>query len=573
MGKYTKALKIRLKARNTATEIAEAITTPSQGKLIFICPRNFPILAEIAVLKKIKATAQKAEKEILFIAMQKWIRDMLLGQNIPVEAKCPKQYLDTETVSIDDLVKKESTPAKKNKTTFTLTPPTPEPETNKVVAKETPPKPTKKATPPPQFSTQKIEPRSGQSIRGIFFFLLLGFILLLGAILLWISPKATISIKPKISVIPVTQNIIVRLPGADIPQDERIVPAVEGIFVETEISGSETFPSTDKKYDLTNATGKVTLYNETNRPKYLVPSRLSTDEGVIVRFGKNITVPPKTNQTPGTLVVEVKADEYDSDGQPIGARGNIAAGTDLFFPALRPDSRELYYARANQGPLVGGSTLTHYYVNRDDFGAAKTLLHDMFRTRAVERLQQEMEGRSAREGKKYVLLDRSELTRTELTDVFFPEHLVGSESQTFTASASLKLYGLVFDQTEVARLLTEKARAIQDHRKKLLHMDPQSAQYRVLNANDLENSKWVKLSVSMLGVETLDFNAPSPFAHEWREKLKKEIAGKGPLEAQRVLTNYPEIEDIVNMEIAPLWAENLPKLYDQIQLEVIEEYE
>ena len=37
--------------------------------------------------------------------------------------------------------------------------------------------------------------------------------------------------------------------------------------------------------------------------------------------------------------------------------------TELIFPALRSESRELYYARANKGPLVGGSTLIHYFID------------------------------------------------------------------------------------------------------------------------------------------------------------------------------------------------------------------
>ncbi len=545
-------VKIQLKQKNTLADILKAIQTSKTSKLVFCCPRNFPLLAEIANLKKIKSTAEKAEKKVSFITLQKWVRDIIISQGIEVSAKCPEKLLDLETSDLDDFLGKVF--AEKN-TGFE--------EQSGALEK-------KQNTPPPEFSMQKIA--GEKSFRGLFFFGFLVLILLLIGILLWISPRATITIKPKISAVPITQNIIVALPEATIPEEEENLPTVSGIFVETEVAGNETFPSTERTYDLTNARGRVTLFNETTEPKFLIPSRLSTDEGAIFRFNREVTIPPKQGDKPGTIQVEIVADEYDTKGNPIGERGNIEAGTEFFFPALRADSRELYYAKANQGPLVGGSTLTHYFINEKDFESAQEIMHDIFRTRAIEKLRKEMNERSMREGKKYVFLDRRELMQSELIDIFFPEHLIGKEAQTFQASAKMKLSGLVFDQAEVVNFLAEKVKATQDHRKKLIRMDENSAQYRVMESEKLLEEKWVKLSVSMFGTETLDFNSSRGFALAWQRDLKKEIADKTPAEVKNLLTNYPEIEDVKSIKIAPFWTEKLPHIYDQITLKIIENY-
>ena len=549
----TETLKIRLSSGNTTADILNFLKKTTAKEVLFVCPRNYPVLAEVSVLKKIKSTAEKLEIKISFVTLQKWIRDIIHHQNLTVHPKCPQKFLELEAKTLDDFSGRIF--AQKNIATGEIS------KSNK----------SKEKTPPPEFSMHRIT-EAEKSSRGTFFFVFLFLCLLLVGVLLWVSPRAEITIKPKISAVPITQNIIISLPDARIPEEEINLPKIQGIYVETEVAGTETFPSTERTYDLTNARGRVTLFNETDEPKFLIPSRLSTDDGIIFRTQKNITIPAKQGDQPGSIAVQVVADEYDSKGNPIGDRGNVEAGVEFFFPALRAASRDLYYAKANMGPMFGGSTLTHYFINSADFEAAAGILEDVFRTRAIEKLQAEMTARSVREEKKYVLLDRRELMKSELMDTFFPEDQVGQESQTFQVSAKLKLSGLVFDQAEVVKYLSDKVKATQDHRKKLIQMDKNSAQYRVMNADELAEKGWVKLSVSMFGTETLDFNSNRGFAKVWQKNLKKEIAGKPALEIKGILTNYPEIENILDIKIHPFWSETLPRIYDQITLKIVENY-
>ncbi len=299
-----------------------------------------------------------------------------------------------------------------------------------------------------------------------------------------------------------------------------------------------------------------------------MPSRLQAPNGAIFRFLEAVEIPPRSTEGPGRQSVQVVADEYDEEKKPIGDRGNIDAGTELFFPALRPESRELWYAKANLGPLVGGSTLTHYFLQDNEFERVQEVLIETLRVRAVDQLRAEIANRSLREKKKYVLLDDPRLLKAELLQADFPAGLIGQELQTFQVPGRIKVSGIVFDQQEVVHFLTEKLRQRQDNRKKLLHLDQQSTEYEVLELEPLDIGKWLKLSVEMQGIETLDMESDALSAIEWRDNLRREIAGKKLSEAQSILTNFADIERVLNLEISPFWADQLPKLHDRIHFEI-----
>ncbi|MCF7905955.1 hypothetical protein K9L63_02080 [Candidatus Gracilibacteria bacterium] len=546
-----KILRVVLDSESRVKDIVAVLDTVKAHKIVFVCPGNFSLLSDMAFLKKLKAHAAETKKELAFVCPKKFIRDAVASQHLTAYSTVIKELEDVEEKTIDEVLQKKEEVSSKE---------TEEPSVPQ----------TKKDKGKPAFSLRKIEGKKGKerSLRGTIFFAFLAVIIILGGVWAWIAPHATIVIKPQTSVLPITQNVLVTFPEARVPEKEMHLPQVQGIFVQTEIAGTEVFPATGRKYDLTNARGKVTLYNETSQPKFLVPSRLKAPNGAIFRFTESVTVPPRNADGAGQLVVDIVADEYDEEDEPIGERGNIEAGTEFIFPALRGALQELYYARANKGPLVGGSTLVHYFVEEESFAVAREVLTDRFRARGVDRLQEEIRSRSNREGKKYVFLDDPRLLVTTLEEALFPMHLIGQATQTFEVQARLLLSGIVFDQTEVTEFLRGKLQLTQDQRKKLIGVDQNSALYRILVHENLEEEKWVKLSVSMDGVEALDMASDSISAREWRSSLRKMIAGKSVHEARGILTNFPEIEQIIDIRIAPFWSENVPIIEDQIEFEV-----
>ena len=548
-----KIWKIKIPLSALQKDILEFLASSNGDKIALIFPRNFPPIAENRFLEKAKKAAPKSE--IFWVVSPEFLRKNLESRKFKTVAKSedlPEIFENAQVQNLQDFLKSEKISAAKNQK------PNQKPKnTSQSAAKKT-----------PNFRTRKIESVRIRTIRGYVFFGFLLFGALLAGLLILIAPSAKVVIKPKISAVQVTQNILVQLPGSDVPEINQNLPAVDGVFMQTEIGDSEVFPTTGRSYQLTNAGGKVTIFNETSKPKFLLPSRLSTENGVIFRFGDSITVPPKVGDESGSIAVRVVADQYDENERPIGDRGNILAGTRLFFPALRSESRRLFFAKANLGPLTGGSTLTNFFVGENDFENAKKVLLERFRVRAAQQLKNEVNRRAAREGKNFVLLETPELLQIELLESDFPENLIGVETQTFAVWAKVKLSGIVFDESEVVALLAEKIADSQDHQQKLIEVDPNSIQYRLLEEENFADEKWLKLSVELQGVQTLDLDEKNLANRQWTHALKKEIAGQSPESVRRILANHSEIESVEGIEISPFWADALPKIFDQISFEI-----
>ncbi len=553
-------IKIRLSKINIIKEVLGILTQAEiPRKIIFSCKGNIPLLADTRALKRIKEVAEKNDKEVEFISSQKFIRDILKNADFNVYSKCPADYEDLEEKPLEDVYVPQKLPPK-NKPSYK------NPAKNEETA-ENPAKNEEVLEKP--FEKHKIHnPGRKKTSRSKIFFILLLILGLLGGILLWITPHARIVVKPKLSPIPVIQNVLITLPDAEIDEADEELPKVAGVFISSQIEGKESFTASGRRYDIENAHGKITLFNETNKPKFLVPSRLSTKDGLIFRFQKKVTIPAKKGDKPGEKVVEIIADKVDENGFPIGYRGNIPAGTELFFPALRPELRELYYAKANKGPLVGGSTLTHYIVDETDEEKSAKLLEEVLQTKAVENLKKENQARSRREGKKFVLLENKDLLVNNFTDFVFPKELIGKESETFQVAGKLEVSGIVFDQEVVKKYLLKKLNDVIDSRQQLIQLDENSIEYNLLDKENFAEKRYIKVSVKAVGVKSIDFTINTKDSLEWRNNLKKQIMGKTAEEARSILINVPEIEQVLKIDISPFWSNRIPNILNRIKFEV-----
>ena len=546
-------IKIKLDKTDCIKEILAIISQSEIPRnIIFSCSTNLSLLADIKVLKKIKNAAKENDKYVEFVNSQKFTRDILNSLDFNVYSKCPSDYKDLEERFISDLYKKKELPSK-NKKIFQKK----NEEKDEIVDEKI----------EKTFKKHQIQnPGRKKTSRSKIFFILIAILFLLGEILLWITPKAIITIKPQISSIPVIQNIIIELPESEIEKFDEDLPRTSGVFISSKLSGIENFASSGRRYDIENSRGKVTIFNETDKPKFLLPSRLSTEDGMIYRFNKEITIPAKKGNNPGEKVVEIVADRLDEKGNPIGYRGNILAGTELFFPALREPLRELYYAKANRGPLVGGSTLTHYLVTEEDKEKSAKYLQEVLQSRAIENLKKENNNRSTREKKQYVLLENKDLLVSNFSDFKFPDDLIGQESETFEVGGSLDLLGIVFDQDVVKEILLKKLHAVLDDRQQLIDLDESSIEYTLFDHKNFEEKKYVKVSVKAVGIKRIDFGVNTKDSLEWIMELKKQIAGKNENQVRSILINVSEIEQVMDIKISPFWNKNIPKILDRIEL-------
>jgi len=544
-------LKISLVISDTPEKILRIFRVVKYKKIVFVCPRNYVYLQEVSFLKKIKKAAETHKKKVLFVCSQQFILDLLKAQDIEGSLHLPEDISFREEKTLEDFF--PSVKAQKNassKKSFLAK----DPDEKKEIV----------------FSAKKIDEEiSGNPIRGKIFFGFFCVLFFLFGMLFFVSPRATIYLKPKTSVHAATQNFLLVFPGTIIKKEDESLPKIPAIYPEVEVEEKQTFPSGGRRYELTHARGKVTLFNDTNKAKFLVPSRLSTEDGLIFRFPKEVTIPPRKDGVPGQLIVGVMADEFDIHGLPIGERGNIVAGTDLFFPALPQPLRKQYYAKANQGPLVGGSTLTRYLFEEADIDRARNALSTSLKVKAIDILTEQTKQRSAREGVRYSLLPDANKFSLEILEEKIPEIIPGTEVQTFDYSLKVKVSGIVFNQSKILRFLNEKIIASQDDRKKLIALDQSSLLYQIIatGTNELGDT-WIKISVEVQGVESFDFLAKNTEGEMWRQNVRKEVVGLPVAEAYSRLKNFSEIDAVWDIRISPFWKKTLPTLMDQISFEV-----
>ena len=543
-------VKIKLSKSAALGEILQCIEQVEATKIVFVCASNLALLAEVAVIKKIKEQAEECAKELIFVSSQRFSRDTLKKYELVCFSAVPVEFKDLPFTTIDQVLAPEQL------TVDDRSEDEHDAEEDEEGGKNF-----------PQFELKRITRTPTVSRAQVFFFLLVtvGFVLLLNW---WFAPKAIITMKSKIEAVPFIQNVIVVFPEHELPDENQDLPRVKGIFVRTQVEDEEVITAGGRRYDVTNARGKITLYNETTEEKYLVPSRLRASGGVIVRFKKPVTIPPRTEEGPGAIVVAVEADAYDEDERPIGGRGNISAGTEFTFPALRDELQELYYGRANKGPLVGGSTLTHYVVLEEDEESAKEVLLDSFRYRGIEALKEEVAKRSKREGGSQFLLQHPTLLRSEVLEYVFPTEKIGQEHETFTVAGKVEVAGIVFDQGAIKDILEDRISSTLDERQKLVHLDESSIDYELLSSEAFMDEKWIKLSVKVVGVEQLDADSKDPKVVAWRQELKNSIVGKDRDKARSILINNPEIEDVLDIEIDPPWSQSLPADPEEIKFRV-----
>jgi len=546
---------VLVRENDSPQEILEILEKIQEPKIIFLVETRSHFFADLAQLKKLKNNALE------------------IGKIIQIYGKTEIQKRCAQTVGLDFCFLKEGNDLEMKKK-YDI-----QDFYKRITAKKnTPPKEKKnivstviggkgKKTARASFFSHHIKKTSSQKTnRSAYFFVFLFLLILTGFVFFWLTPKATLFIKPKISSHPIIQNIMVALPNVYIPFEERLLPKIEATPIETNMASIDTFPSTHREYDLNHASGRVTIYNATDESVDFLPSRLTTGNGLIFRFRKNIKIPRKNLEGPGSVVVEVFADPTDIRKNPIGHRGNILAGTDLYFLGLPTEARKNFYAKANHGSFTGGKTMIDYFVAPDDCQKAQEIITENFKIRSIPKIKEWIEKISKRDKKTYVLLpDFNRFFLINLKQYECDETQIGKAQSTFSASGEAIISGVTFDQSEVIKVLEEMGTNNLDFRKKLITIDTKSLQYDVIESDDV--LRWIKFSVSASGVESLDLDSESVAAIEWRNELKKSIQGKTYSDAISLLVNNPDIEE-VSVRISPFWIKKIPTLLDRIDLRI-----
>jgi len=404
-------------------------------------------------------------------------------------------------------------------------------------------------------------------------------------------PSATIFLTPASNVLESTINIIFADPNLE--QALFRNPSshvVSTIPIELTFEKSILYKPTGKVFTGSSARCNLKVLNQrTSSWTLLAKTRFQDGSGVVFRSRDQVEVPAarfqvvkdeqgnaQNQKVPGSLIVSVEADEFDENGNVIGARGNLIAGTVFSLPGLSKFNQTLLSA-TNERACTGGVTQFYSIVTEDDIKASQQKIVDELEKTAREYLVDYVSGENVKRadqksGGGYIsqlqLFDHPQVIRFELLNTLVPPNLKGQKMEEFSVSGKMKVRGFAYEQQNYYEILEQGLLAKVHPNKVMEKIDYHSTTSNlVFSDSNLTDLSRVKLSVTVRGVEEYNFDPRSEKGREIIDRILNFIPGKSTLEASYFISNLEEIQKS-NISIWPFWKNTLPERASSITIKV-----
>lgn len=406
----------------------------------------------------------------------------------------------------------------------------------------------------------------GKKSQGLLFSVFTLSILLFFFVVYVALPSAQITIRPQIKELSYATNIALTDNDSDVrlPQDltKNHIPSNE---ITLDMEKQFSFPATGERFEGEKARGEITIYNEHHKPKSIIPSRFATKDGLVFWTQSKITIPPRTEDSPGEITVPVVADDYDVHGKVIGDRGNIEAGKLLVMPAIPYLSPRFYYAK-NQKPFSGGDIEVITYITEMDIAAAKQKLKEKVKAAAAQSLREYIVSKNKEEDTNYALLDGDRFIEVDVKSWDIPENLEGKEVGEFALGAKVEVRGRIYDHEALLKIL-------EDGLHKKVHPDmyvreiaKDSLEYNFLERDEKNN--FIKIEASLKAITSYNFQKDSYTGKRLHSAVMSEILGKDKRKAKAILHNFPEISEST-IDLWPFWNTAVPKSKTNVDIRII----
>ena len=412
---------------------------------------------------------------------------------------------------------------------------------------------------------------------------------LIGAIGLFLTisyialPSATIKIRPASNIIEKTTNLILvgKEKKKQLHGPER-AHAITTFPVETIIERSEIFPVTGAIFTGTNSSGKIKIYNERLKPWILIENtRFQTEGQIIFRINEKIEVPGSTyamirdedgkltrEKVPGTLLMDVVADEMDVGGKIAGDRGNITKGSSLILPALDPTSQKILYAEVYEN-FTGGLTETYDILTEEDVETAAQKLKERIEESVEEEFKIFVAQQNTTKGLHLVLLDDEKFIDYKILELSLPKDEIGKPLKSFTASVKMQIRGIAYDEEEFFRVLENELKSKVHPQKHLVTIDRNSMTYHFVKSDSVAGDlNRIKLAATMKGIEEFDLRQDSKEGYSLIKRIRSNILGKNSDETKYFIQNMEEVNN-VDIRIWPFWSSNIPALDSNIKFRIL----
>lgn len=173
-----------------------------------------------------------------------------------------------------------------------------------------------------------------------------------------VSPNATITLSPAYQVEDIVYSY--RYYPREQPLDSELQRSFLAIPYNIEHLPFEhtlTVNVQNITYSLTQAKGTIKITNTLPTPFSLLgKTKFVTLDGIIYEADERFTIPAAQGETPGVAWVPVTAVEFQENGEMIGERGNIVAGTKLRIKNLPESFQQEAVIGEAARDFAGGTT-------------------------------------------------------------------------------------------------------------------------------------------------------------------------------------------------------------------------
>lgn len=405
-----------------------------------------------------------------------------------------------------------------------------------------------------------------------FFTLILVSVLLLLAIAYIALPGATVYITPKSSILDPSSNVTFldyekNRSAFDNNYSNNILIASYPVNPPA-FTKKFTYNATGKLFKGARSRGVITIINLSNAPWILAQrTRFQTNDGLVFRIPSEVKVPAMSGQTFGTLDVNVTADEFDANGQVIGARGNIPPAR-FFLPGIKNEENRKKLYGESKSPMAGGVTETIKTVSKEDIEAARGLIEREINKSAVDDLKRYLEEQNLIRKTNFSLLADKNLIKISQPEISIQEGLIGQNLEQFTATAAYTLGGTAFDRLQLVDALKERIANRADPDKRIIKVEEDDIGYKFLDAD--ANAGKIRLTATMRAIQMYELDPEKENGHRFIKKITDHILGMNVKDAMTYLQQQTDEIASVDIKTWPMWAPSLPNIADNIKFVIRE---
>lgn len=342
--------------------------------------------------------------------------------------------------------------------------------------------------------------------------------------------SATVSITPKTQALDVTTDILATVEASEKSVRYEILKLTKSKTVSVPALGEE---SVEKE-----ARGKIMIYNNFSAEpqRLIVRTRFETPEGLIYRIPESVVVPGKTSAGPGSVEVEVVADEP-------GDKYNIKK-TDFTIPGFKNDAERYksFYARSVT-EMAGGFVGKMKTVKEED----KKVAFDQIESETKSALEQELRSKIP---SGLVLLPNALVYESkELPQV--------DESVSVTLGREVTAYAVLLNATDLSNRIIEKYISS--------YPEWQSIKSSVQDFAGLQITKKPERFAAPEKIELAIAGKAGLVAEIDNELIGEKLVGMPKKEVTKIMDEFAGISSIT-VTIRPIWKQSFPS--DPLKIKV-----